>query len=176
MASENDDMSMSDDRRSGGERFIVALEKLGFQPEVACWFEDMVVHQFRFGIVHPIVDQIGVQRFYRALVKAYNVSVLPPEIKPLMVELFSPQSEFAIRLRTQMPLYERGLVPSPKVIGKTESGEMIEMPAVGESQMIVGDYAIAPSWIYRAKWREHSVNQTLKQFGNFERNVERLAA
>lgn len=85
---------------AAGWEYLRALRKLKFEPDVLCWIvenefdgigSDPNFHN-RLAIVTTLVDRTGPQKLYELLFEAYTLSVLPKEIDPFNVSVFSPQS------------------------------------------------------------------------------------
>ena len=95
-----------------GADYLRALRRLKFEPEVMCWtfvtsqsFEPDIHSEFtdlrkELAIVTSLVDYAGPKALYDLLFQAYDASLLPQEIDPFLVTLYSPLTSGG-RLLTQ---------------------------------------------------------------------------
>lgn len=163
-------------RFAGGQRFIMELEKLGLLPDVACWFRDESIEEFRLAIVTPVVEIVGARLIYKTLFRAHSRALLPREIDPLMVELFDKSTYFALELRRRMPIAERA--PTPITFATNPDGGIVQLDNIGspETQIIIDNYRVSTKWIYRANWERHHKLTPEAEFKMFEKKVSKQQA
>lgn len=121
-------MSLTTDEIEAGSEYLSALRRLKFEPEVMCWtyvdsqsFAPDIEADFKdirkeLAIVSSLVDYAGPKALYDLLFQAYDASLLPQQIDPFSVTLYSPLTPGGRLLTKQVTahLVEEGLAKGRK--------------------------------------------------------------
>lgn len=159
------------DRFQAGERYIKAIEQLGFSVEYALWTistEAESSSDIQLSIVSKMIETAGTKAVYALLFKAFEHAATPPEIDPWIVSLYGSQTKFADHLTSIPMLHDVGFmaIKTPDGIVNQETPMWIR----------VIDRATRPSWIYKLKHFEDQPRSDRWAYERFRRNVEALAA
>ena len=146
-----------------GEKFDVALKRLGFQADGLLWAWDKSINEFVLLLITRHFDHTGPAEMYRLLFAAYNESAMPPEISPFIVRLQSTEDEIAQRMLQ---------VDAHDADGKRSSTMRFD----GD----IGDLKYSNRWVYYyyypKKARKIAPLDRTRQWRKFRTNVEKLAA
>lgn len=146
---------------TAGQTYRLALNKLGLRPEALMWGYDEEAQRFELFIVWSGVDRFGPLQITRRLFKAYNLSALPQEIDPFIVNLISPKSG----------VYREAIAP---MLGKAEVQIGIGFgPRPEETKPMV---TFRPSWVYIAEKKRRTPVEINRDWRKFTQSVDQLAA
>ncbi len=151
-------------RLEAGREYLVALRKLGFNPEALLWAgvgAEAADGAMELLIVTTWTDNVGPKAIYDLLFEAYDASATPKEIDPFTVTLFSPRTQVAIDLNGAMRTIRE------KLRGP-DNHPMIVLGML--------DYYTIPDWIISYRRSKTSSFDDVRRFTAFQSNVAKLAA
>lgn len=157
-------LSDMDRRLKAGREYLLALRKLGFEPNAMLWAGvggDPTSERMELLIVTSWADNIGPKAIYDLLFEAYDASATPKEVDPFSVTLFSPHTSVAKDLYDAM----RTLKAQPN---RKEIHPMIVLGMM--------DYFTTTDWIISFKKVSSTQFNDARRFMSFQHNVAKLAA
>ncbi len=153
-----------DHRLKAGREYLIALRKLGFEPNALLWagVGDSREHgRMELLIVTSWADHIGPKAIYDLLFEAYDASATPKEIDPFSVTLFSPHTTVATDLYNAIGTL------------KAEDNREDIRPMIVLGMM---DYYTIPDWIISFRKRASTRFDDARKFISFQNKVAQLAA
>lgn len=162
---------VTESRFRAGERYIRAIEGLGFSVEYALWTisaESQAGSDIQLSIVSRMIETAGTKAVYELLFKAFEYAATPREIDPWIVSLYGTRTKFADHLPSIPLMQDIGFMTV-----KTDDGLVNHETPVWHQVL---DRLTRPSWIYKLKHFEDTAHSDDWAYERFRRNVEALAA
>lgn len=144
-----------------GFRFVQALVSRQFPLEMAAWYYDPEPDEVRLAVVSSVVDKIGPAAIYKTLFDAFNAAVTPPEINPMIIDVFSPFTA------TGRDLMKVGIAQS--ILPLKDRKNFDTIIGISADRMIVcspGVYVV-PTIVPR--------NEAARRFKEFEKIIQKAA-
>ena len=150
-------------RLKAGREYLVALRKLGFDPDALFWagVGPDANGSMELLIVTTWADNIGPKAVYDLLFEAYDASATPREIDPFVVSLFSPNTTVAKDFYNAIQTIDR----------KIHDKDFTPMIVLG-----MLDYYTTSSWIISCRLPKSTRFDDTRRFAAFRNNVAKLAA
>ena len=154
-------------REAAGRDYLVALNRLGLEPDVLCWAYDVDADEMQLAIVTSMAERVESLSIYKLLFRAYEAAATPREIDPFIVSVYGPKSDFGVKLRRFLGgLAQRGTFSTP------ERAARFVMTDTGASGRLV----VLGKGVYVATEGRRTAAEDLRRFMSFERRVQALAA
>jgi hypothetical protein len=151
-----------------GEEYLLALRKLGLDPDGLLWAHDKTMNEFVLVLITSQFDFVGPLEIYRLLTRAYNLAATPKEISPFIVRIHSPQQHIARKLQEVYGMRVAFHGPDGWFKPEDQKGATI---TIG-----VGDLEFQTGWIYVLNPKKLKTGERVRKWARFKRNVEALAA
>lgn len=151
-------------RLKAGREYLIALRKLGFNPDAILWAGvggAPADGPMELLIVTTWADNIGPKAIYDLLFEAYDASATPKEIDPFVVSLFSPNTQVAVDIDAAVRTI------------KAEGNQADFRPILVLGMM---DYFTIPQWILSHRAAKSTRFEDIRRFSAFQNNVAKLAA
>lgn len=162
---------VTENRFRAGERYIRAIEGLGFSVDYALWTISAESHSasdIQLSIVSRMIETAGTKAVYQLLFMAFEHAATPREIDPWIVSLYGTKTKFADHLPSIPLMQDIGFMTV-----KTDNGLVNQETPVWHKVL---DRLTRPSWIYKLKQFEGTAHSDDWAYERFRRNVEALAA
>jgi len=149
-----------------GESYLTSLRQLGLNPMFLGWGKEVASGDWVLGMVTSVVDAGGPLELNKLLFRAYNADATPREISPFIVRVYSPEiasPEFYALAGKKLTVMSENLAGTVDVLD-------MEFKFLGVSYRMINAYLID------GRTTGQKYQQRLREWTNFKRNIDKLAA
>ncbi|MFG1265923.1 hypothetical protein [Xanthobacter aminoxidans] len=157
-----------------GQEYLIALKRLGLDPEALFWALDLIDDTWVLCLVTSYFDYAGPLRLSELIFKAYEASATPKEIDPFIIRLFGWKQKLASEIIDYMKNTQIKVRDYDEDTGTYGPEYLAQEKA--EITMTLHNLAVPLNKIYVLREKGQNTVDVARKWRGITERVDRLAA